>query len=151
MSKRTIEHSQAEVTSSDAPDASCGCSSNDNDQNSGGGSLIDVDVGSNTGSNGNGGSLVDLDVATGSNSGSLIHAQVAGADLVDASVGTGDEYSGISLKVAALADQGLLDVGSDSLATVDVGNVDLGGLGHLLDIGHIGLPDLGDIGDSSSC
>lgn len=144
MSKRTIEP-QAEATS-------CGCGSDDSVQHGDGGSLIDVDVGA--GSPGTGGNLVDIDVATGGDSGSLIEAQVAGGSLLDAHVGTGDEYSGLSLKVAALADQGLLDIGSDSLASVDVGNVDLGGVGSLLDIGHIGLPDLPDIGgilDASSC
>lgn len=146
MSKRTIE-SQAEATS-------CGCGSDDSAQQSDGGSLIAVDVGTGSASSGTGGSLVDLDVATGGDTGSLIDAQVAGGSLLDASVGTGDDYSGLSLKVATLADQGLLDLGSDSLATVDVDTVDLGGVGSLLDIGHIGLPDLTDIGgilDSSSC
>ncbi len=145
MSKRTMEPPQAQATS-------CDCSSDDSDH-SGGGSLIDIGVGTGTSSSGNG-SLVDLDVATGGETGSLIDAQVAGGSLLDANVGTGDEYSGISLKVAALADQGLLDLGSDSLATVDVGQVELGNFGSLLDLGHIGVPDLVDIGgilDPSSC
>ncbi|MCL4855484.1 MAG: hypothetical protein KJZ78_29315 [Bryobacteraceae bacterium] len=116
------------------------------------GSLINADVGGGNGT----GSLVVVDVAA-DDSGPLISAQVAGGSVLDASVDA-DDYSGISLKVAALADQGLLgdgDLSGDGLVSLDVGDhLPVDGVGSLLDLGNIGLPDLPDIGgilDPASC
>ncbi|HRN87279.1 hypothetical protein [Hyphomicrobium sp.] len=77
--------------------------------------------------------------------GSLISLDVGGSHLVDLDVGTTDEYSGVSLEVAAQVDQGLLgDFVSDGLVSVDIGNLLPIGLGALPD-----LPDLGGILDPS--
>lgn len=110
------------------------------------GSLIDIDVGTGVGGGSGsggahaGGSLVDLDVGSGG-SGSLIDAQIGGGSVLDASVGSSDDYSGINLQAAVLADQGLLgDFATDGLLSVDVD----GGLP--IDLGHLALPDLPDIG-----
>lgn len=145
MSKRVIE------PPTPPPSHDCDCDSNSHTPDPSGGnscdngSLIDIDVGQGTGADG-GGSLIDLNVAN--EPGTLLDAQVAGGSVLDVHVGTGDDYSGIGLQVAALADQGLLDVGSDHLLTADVGSLDLG---HLLDLGNIGLPDLPDIIGGSDC
>lgn len=109
-----------------------------------------ADNGGNGGGNGaNGsdnGSLVDLDVGTGGD-GALISAEVGGSHLIDIDVGASEEYSGVSLEVAALADQGLLgDLGSDGLVSIDVGQLPLDGIGALPD-----LPDIGGILDSCAC
>jgi hypothetical protein len=146
MSKKIIEP----PTQPPSQDCDCDPSSHNPDPPGGGnscdsGSLIDIDVGQGTGSDG-GGSLIDLNVAT--EPGTLLDAQVAGGSVLDVHVGQGDDYSGIGLQVAALADQGLVDLGSDHLVTADVGSLDVG---HLLDLGNIGLPDLPDIFGGSDC
>jgi hypothetical protein len=116
--------------------------------------LIDADVGR----------YISADVGGGSGPGSLVDVAVAPNDcapLVSADVGDGllsvtadvNEYSGVGLQVAALADQGLL--GGDLLGNVgDVLPVgDLPDIA-LPDIGCLGVPDLPDLGGiigSSSC
>jgi hypothetical protein len=146
MSKKIIEP----PTQPPSQDCDCDPPSHNPDPPGGGnscdsGSFIDIDVGQGTGSDG-GGSLIDLNVAT--EPGTLLDAQVAGGSVLDVHVGQGDDYSGIGLQVAALADQGLVDLGSDHLVTADVGSLDVG---HLLDLGNTGLPDLPDIFGGSDC
>ena len=77
---------------------------------------------------------------------SFISIDVGGTHLVDVDVGATDEYSGVSLEVASLADQALLgDIASDGLVSVDIGNLlPIGGIGALPDV-----PDLGGILDPS--
>jgi hypothetical protein len=127
------------------------CNAGSGNGSSGGGSasdgappLVSVDVGGDTNGGGDGGSLLT--------------AQVAGGDILDVNVGTSDDYSGVDIKVAVLADSGLLgdgssgDYGSDGLLSVSVDGDVLDGIGSLIgDLGSIDLPDIGNVLDHATC